>query len=125
MGHVIQNVRLGALKEAEVPLLVDTGATYSLITPALADRLGVVRLPNKAQVTLANGQRITAEIGAVQVQIGDRVAPSLAIIADCDEMLLGVEALEALGLAVDPTSRTLTPTRGYTLRLGGLRANPA
>jgi hypothetical protein len=34
---------------------------------------------------------------------------------------LGVEALEALGMAVDPTSGTLKPTRGYALRLGGFR----
>jgi hypothetical protein len=34
-----------------------------------------------------------------------------------EEPLLGVEAVEALGLAVDPT----TPTRAYTVRLGGVR----
>jgi len=32
-----------------------------------------------------------------------------------------VEALEALGLAVDPTTGSLRPTRTYTVRLGGVR----
>jgi predicted aspartyl protease len=35
--------------------------------------------------------------------------------------VLGVEALEALGLAVDPGAGTLEPTRAYGVRLGGTR----
>jgi predicted aspartyl protease len=102
-------------------MLVDTGATYSLISPALADRLGVVRFPQTITVMLANGHRLEAETGMVMIQIGDRRATNVAIIADCEELLLGVEALESLGLAVDPGSGTLRPTRAYTVRLGALR----
>jgi clan AA aspartic protease len=121
MGHVYQRVKLAAIREEELTILVDTGATYSLIPPALADRLGVSRLPKKQIVTLADGRRIEAEVGLVMVDIGDRSAAGTVVIADCDEALLGVEALEALGLAVDPTTGTLKPTRAYTVRLGGLR----
>ena len=122
MGHVHARVRLAAQREEEVDMLVDTGATYSLISPSLADRLGVVRFPRKTTVTAANGQRLEAETGMVMIQIGHRSAPNVAIIAACDELLLGVEALESLGLAVDPSSGTLHPTRAYTVRLGGLRS---
>jgi clan AA aspartic protease len=121
MGHVIQKVTLSAVNEEEVHALVDTGATYSLISPALADRLGVARFPQKETVTLANGQRIEADIGLVRVRIGDRAVGTPALILECDEPLIGVEALEALGLSVDPTTGTLKPTRSYSLRLGGLR----
>jgi len=55
------------------------------------------------------------------VRIGDRSAASTVVITDCDEPLLGVEALEGLGLAVDPTTGSLRPTRAYTVRLGGAR----
>jgi predicted aspartyl protease len=40
VGHV-QSVRLAAEHEEDVDMLVDTGATYSLISPALADRLAM------------------------------------------------------------------------------------
>ncbi len=92
MGHVYQRVELAAVHEEELTILVDTGATYSLIPPSLADRLGVSRLPR-----------------------------TTVVIAECDEPLLGVEALEALGLAVDPTTGSLRPTRTNTVRLGGVR----
>jgi predicted aspartyl protease len=71
---------------------------------------------------LANGQRVEADAGMVMTQIGDRSAANIVIIAECNEPLLGVESLESLGLAVDPSSGTLRPTRAYTVRLGGLRA---
>src|SRR5881409_479273 len=97
MGHVYQRVELAAVHEEELTILVDTGATYSLIPPSLADRLGVSRLPRKQTIILADGRRIEAEVGTVMVRI------------------------EALGLAVDPTTGSLRPTRTYTVRLGGVR----
>jgi len=49
------------------------------------------------------------------VRIGDRSAASTVVITDCDEPLLGVEALGGLGLAVDPATGSLRPTRAYTV----------
>jgi predicted aspartyl protease len=46
-----------------------------------------------------------------------RIAPEGA------EALLGVEALEALGLAVDPVSRQLRPTRAHGVLAVGVRPN--
>src|SRR2546422_223260 len=120
MGHVYQRVKLAAVNEEELTILVDTGATYSLIPPALADRLGVVRLPRKEVVVLADDRRIEAEAGLITVAIGDRKAPTTALVADCSEPLLGVETLEVLGLAVDPRTGTLKPTRSYTFRIPGV-----
>lgn len=121
MGHVMQEVLLSASNEERVTMLVDTGATYSLIPPDLARRLGVVPLPGKEKVTLANGQAVEADIGLMRVRVGDRAVGTPALILDCDEPLLGVEALEALGMGVDPSAGTLIPTRNYALRLGGIR----
>ncbi len=121
MGHVYQRVKLAAGQEEELTILVDTGATYSVISPALADRLGVARFQKKQNVALADGRHLEAEVGLVMVEIGDRSAAATVVILDTDEPLLGVEALESLGLAVDPTTGTLKPTRAFTVRLGGLR----
>jgi clan AA aspartic protease len=116
MGHVYQDVKLAAVKEAEVRMFVDTGATYSIISPELADQLGVVRLPRKLTLSLADGRRIEAEVGAVTVQINDRSGGTIVAIVKCESPLLGVETLEALGLGVDLSSGTLTPTRSWTAR---------
>ena len=119
VGHVYQRVKLSAVNEEERTILVDTGATYSMIPPALADRLGAPRLPGTVAVTLADGRQIDAEFGIIKIDIQGRTAGTTVIIADCPEPLIGVETLEALGLAVDPTTGTLKPTRAYTIRLGG------
>ena len=120
MGHVYQRVKLAAVNEEDLNILIDTGATLSLIPPALADRLGIARFPRKQVIVLADGRRIEADAGVVMVEIGDRKAVSTVVIADCDEPLLGVETLETLGLAVDPTTGSLTPTRSFTVRLGAV-----
>ncbi len=60
----------------------------------------MARLPKKQVATLADGRRIEAEIGLVMVEIGDRSVGAMVVIAECDDPLLRVEALEALGLAV-------------------------
>ena len=83
-------------------------------------RLGVSRLSRKQTVILATGRHFEAEVGIVMVRIGDRSAASTVVITDCDEPPLGVEALEALGLAVDPTTGSPRPPRAYIVRLGGV-----
>lgn len=124
MGLVYQRLKLSAVNQEELRMMVDTGATYSLISPALADRLGIVRFPERVPVTLADGRQLEADIGMVRVEIGNRAGATSAVIAECPEPLLGVEALEVLGLAVDPTTGTVKPTRPYGARLGGIRIPP-
>ena len=126
MGHVYQRLKLSAVRAEEMTIMVDTGATYSLISPALADRLGVTRFPQRYPVTLADGRQIDAQVCQVGVDIDGRTgvttAVITAVIAECDPPLLGVEALEVLGLAVDPAAGKLVPTRTWTARLGGVLA---
>ena len=124
MGHVYETVELRLATSETVTMLVDTGATFTMISPELADRLGVGHPRAHHRLTLADGREIEAEAGTVTIRIGDREAFAVVVIAACNEPLLGVEALEALGLAVDPSSGTLTPTRAYTVRLGGGLRSP-
>src|SRR5438093_207840 len=105
MGHVYQRVELAAVHEEELTILVDTGATYSLILPSPADRLGVSRLPRKQTIILADGRRIGAEVGTVIGRIGDRSAATTGASADSGEPLASVEALASLGRAFTPRTR--------------------
>ena len=55
MGHTFVNVYLeGTKKGEEMKVLVDTGATFTVIPKDLAERLGVPKL-RKERVKLANG----------------------------------------------------------------------
>jgi clan AA aspartic protease len=117
MGHVYQRVTLSGDKTATVRMLVDTGATFSVIPETLARALGVRRHRRPVTMTLAHGRRAKFGAGVAIFRIGDREAPATILIGGVAELILGVETLEALGLTVDPRKQRLTPSRGYAVRL--------
>lgn len=121
MGHVYHDVTLTAGHKKKVSMFVDTGATFSVISPELAKELGVKPMPFTHKVQLANGKIVRMKVGQAFFRINKREAANTVLIGNVDEPILGVEALEALGLAVDPNSGTLKETRGYAVRLGGIR----
>jgi len=121
MGHIYQKVQLRGEKTATVRMLVDTGATYSVISPRLARALGIKRSRRSVAVTLADGRWVRLGADFAVIKIDSREAPTTIVVRNIDEPILGVEALEALGLAVDPAKKRLTPSRPYAVRLGGYR----
>ncbi|MEM2876098.1 MAG: hypothetical protein QXL67_04000 [Candidatus Bathyarchaeia archaeon] len=52
----------------------------------------------------------------VEVEVEKRRVPAIALIMETEEPLLGVEALEAMGFRVDPTTGRLEAIRGYAVR---------
>ena len=117
MEHTFVNAYLeGRRKGKEVKMLVDTGATFTVLSKDLAEELGVPKL-RKERVTLANGLTMEAEAGVVHIKIKEREAPTTVLIMDCGEPLLGVESLETLGLKVNPETEELEPTRSFVLRV--------
>jgi aspartyl protease family protein len=121
MGHIVQRVKLSADKTATVKMLVDTGATFSVIPESLARALGVKRLRRSVAITLADGRRVKLGAGTAIFRIGEREAPATILVGGVVEPILGVETLEALGLTVDARRRRLAPSRSYAVRLGGYR----
>jgi len=120
VGHIHQNVRLRAERAIKTRMLVDTGATFTVIPPRLARALGMKgRRP--VRVRLANGRRVRLLADVAVVQIDGREAPATVLIGKVEEPILGVETLEALGLVVDPCRKRLSPSRPYAVRLGGYR----
>ena len=117
MGHVYKEVKLSWVEERKLKVLVDTGATFVVLPPELAEEIGMPRSGKKwFKVRLANGEEVQAETGSVIITIDGREAPATAIILEGAEPLLGVEALEGLGLKVNPSTGELEPTRSYTIR---------
>ncbi len=121
MGHIHQKVRLRAKKAATLEMLVDTGATFSIIPPSVARAIGIRRPRRSLKVRLADGRQVRLGADVAIMQIDGREAPATILVGKVDEPILGVEALEALGFVVDPRRKRLSPSRPYAVRLGGYR----
>ena len=117
MGHIHQKVRLRADRAATVRMLVDTGATYSVIPRDLARRLGIGRPRRSVSMRLADGRGARFGVATAFVKIDDREGPTIVLVGSVAEPILGVETLEQLGLTVDSRRGRLTTTRPYTARL--------
>ena len=97
--------------EREVPLelLVDTGALYSVLPTSVLQELAIDPQERKTFKT-ADGRRIERAVGeAVFVFNGERGTCKVVFGVEDDAAVLGLTALETLGLEVDPTSGTLRP----------------
>jgi predicted aspartyl protease len=103
-----------------VRMLVDTDATFSVIPPRLARALGIKQPRRSVSVTVADGRRVRLGADLAVVKIDGREAPTTILIGTVSEPILGVEALEALGLVVDPNKKRLSPSRPLRPRLGWL-----
>jgi predicted aspartyl protease len=96
----------------EVTFLVDTGSFYTVVTPAIA-AAAQVRAGTQVPLVLANNTQVVANFGIAYMELMDRVAAVPVAIADAPEPLLGVTALEGLGLKVNPVQQTLEYERPY------------
>nr|VFJ58676.1 MAG: clan AA aspartic protease, AF_0612 family [Candidatus Kentron sp. FM]VFK14832.1 MAG: clan AA aspartic protease, AF_0612 family [Candidatus Kentron sp. FM] len=107
--QVTVTVRNPANKERswEGLFLVDTGATDSLVPRKHLDAMGLEPM-GKRIVELADGSESRLEIGpAIFEFMGDATASTVIFGADDAEPILGVTALESVGIEVDPRSQTL------------------
>jgi clan AA aspartic protease len=119
MGSTLAKVEVSNAERldlrTELDLLVDSGATYTIVH---ADSLRKIQVkPVEERVfTLADGRKVKRTMGGVRIRIGDRHGFSSVIFGeDNDQELLGVTALEELGLELDPVSRQLRPAELFML----------
>ncbi|MGH7252029.1 MAG: aspartyl protease family protein [Nitrospiraceae bacterium] len=96
-------------KKAKAEFLVDSGAVYTVAPRATLKRLGIK--PHSSRTfTLADGTRITRQMGdAVFAIDGERAASPVIFGEKGDSLLFGTVSLEALGLMLDPLKRELRP----------------
>lgn len=111
MGLTHVTVRVTKLAEAnggyEADFLVETGATDSF-APAADLRKAGIQPVGKTVYELANGQLEEYEFGLAEISfMGERTAGRVIFGPDDTEPLLGVTALESVGITIDPANRTL------------------
>jgi predicted aspartyl protease len=109
MGEVRIRVRLRALPtspaSSELDLLVDTGAAYSWLPRKLLEELGVKPV-RKGRFKTIKGEVVVRDVGYAFVEHESEMAPTVVVFAEeGDESVLGLHALESLGLEVDPVTR--------------------
>jgi clan AA aspartic protease len=97
----------GARKRYEANFLVDTGATDSL-APATEQRRIGVKPVGKMAYELADGTLQEYPFGLAEISFMGEITAGRVIFGPNDaEPILGVMALESVGIVIDPVSRTL------------------
>ncbi|MDE2991281.1 MAG: clan AA aspartic protease [Chloroflexota bacterium] len=101
--------------------LVDTSAIDSLVPRPCLESIGLA--PKGQRVYgLADGSEVRLDITTGDIEFMGEVVGSTIVFGEADaEPLLGVTALESVGIEVDPRNQRLT--RLPTTRLKGLSAN--
>lgn len=90
--------------------MADSGALYSIVPKGVLKAIGVRPYATET-FTLADGSTIKRDVGNVFLRINGRQAPSPVIFGERgDGLLLGVIALESLGLTIDPRTGKLRST---------------
>lgn len=98
-------------KQAQVRFLVDSGATYSLLS--LEQWKAIELSPKRSmEFSLADGTTIKRQVSECFVSLPQGEGHTPVILGeDGDTPLLGVVTLEILGLVFNPFNRTLQPMR--------------
>jgi len=121
MGLTVLELEVGNPANPEVTekidFLVDSGAIYSVVPTPILEKLGI--RPMAEQVfRLADGSKIVRKKGGAFFRLGEQVGVADVVFGEeGDHTLLGAFTLEALGLALNPLKRELTPLPMILARL--------
>ena len=111
MGHTVVRVRVynphDLSKSIELELLVDTGSTYTWIKGGRLEKLDIKPMGKRRFKTIDN-RIIVREVGEASVECLGRRATTIVVFGEeNDNEVLGLHALEGLGLEVDPITKQL------------------
>ena len=96
--------------------LVDTGATDSLIPAGELKRIGIAPVGKKTY-ELANGELEQFEVSYAELTfLGESIVSRVIFGPDNAEPILGVIALESMGVIVDPVNQTLKKVPALPLK---------
>ncbi len=114
MGALQTKVRVANPDEhsrsEEIDLLVDTGATFTVLPPEVWLRVGLMSEITR-RLRTADGRVLEREQGLAYVEVdGQRGTVPVVQGGEGDMPVLGVTSLEILGLAFDPVRRELVPS---------------
>ncbi len=91
-----------------IDLMVDTGATFSIIPAELLARLGVKPVEER-EILTADRRSLRRSLGYVGIEVAGRRVLSPVLFGEADDFpVLGAVTLEIAGLMVDPERKQLS-----------------
>ena len=125
--HVTVTIRNPAdLEKAwEGLFLVDTGATDSLVPRQHLEAIGL-KPKGKRVYELADGSELILDITTADIEFMGEVVGGTILFGDADvEPLLGVTALESVGIEVDPQNQRLKRMPAVRLKSVQRKSSPS
>ena len=105
-------IELDRIRSCEVDALIDTGATKSVVSVEVADRLGLTIL-RQTFGKLADGSRVPAGLSsAILFEMDGRTTLEGAYVLG-DEVLIGQTVLESMDLLMDCANRRVIPNPAH------------
>lgn len=96
-------------KSKQMEFLIDSGAIYSIVPKKILNELGI-KPEETREFILANGQSLARKLGGIRYKYNGHVGFAPVIFGEKnDSLLLGVTALESMGMALNPLKRELIP----------------
>jgi len=101
----------GPLGEESVRLLVDSGATYTVLPERVWKKIGLKPI-REHEFMLLNGTIIKRKVSECYISLPQGAGHTPVVLGEADDhALIGVVTLEILGLVFNPFKRRLQPMR--------------
>ncbi len=98
----------------DVELIVDTGATYTVLPVDILKNLGIKPF-RTARLRLADNRVVEKPLGEIGIEIEGYRVSATPVVFDKDVYLLGSVTMEQLGLAPDPIEKKLKPVEALLM----------
>ena len=118
MGYIFVDIALRGESSGIVRVLVDTGSAYIVLRPETIAELGLHETPYEVELTLADKRKMKSRLYLAEVEVKGRRGPAFVAEVDVATHLLGVYALETLGLKPNTATGEIEivgPEGGYLL----------
>jgi len=104
-------------KKVLLELLVDTGATYTVLPESLLKSLGVKPF-RVARLRLADNRILEKSLGEIGIEVeGYRASATPVVFGEEEVYLLGSVTMEQLGLTPDPIAKRLKPVETLLMQI--------
>lgn len=113
MGHLYADIKVKGNKATRElkQVLIDTGATFTVLPEEILEEIGAARLPSEFEIGLGDGRKVRAKAYGIVVEMEEVEAPAIGITFENAHAAIGVETLEAIGLRLNTATGKLEFTR--------------
>ena len=118
MGYTYVGLIIRGKVSKDVKALVDTGSAYVVLDSKTVSEVGLHETPFDVELTLADKRKMKAKLYLAEVSAEGRKGPVFVAELDVPTPIMGVYALETLGLKPNPITGKLDvvgPEGGYLL----------